>query len=315
MDRYGRMPIIRLGFLAGIVGLLRHGGRLRARHVDARAAGPRARRRLRRRRPAVAGGRGRDVPARAPGARDVLRPLRLGHRRRARARSSSARCSPARHLTADELVVPWLAAGAFLVAGLVIAFFVRPDPSTIAKQHGDSDGRRLAARGDPPPPGRPARPARRGGQLRRDGVGDEPLRLRRTRPRARAGRGLPDHQRAHRRHVRARHRRRRPHRPHRAASARSLPGSTLMAALHARARVARLDRRDVGGALRARAGVELLVRRGHGRAGHARRRERARAADRLLRPRRVARRRPCSCSSAARRSPASARSAWRSAGR
>jgi MFS family permease len=26
----------------------------------------------------------------------------------------------------------------FLVAGLVIAFFVRPDPSTIAKQHGDS---------------------------------------------------------------------------------------------------------------------------------------------------------------------------------
>jgi MFS family permease len=43
-----------------------------------------------------------------------------------------------KHLTADDLVVPWLAAGAFLVVGLGIAFLVRPDPSTIAKQHGDA---------------------------------------------------------------------------------------------------------------------------------------------------------------------------------
>lgn len=40
-----------------------------------------------------------------------------------------------RALTPHELVVPWLAAGLFTLAGLAISFGVRPDPKTISEQH------------------------------------------------------------------------------------------------------------------------------------------------------------------------------------
>jgi len=42
-----------------------------------------------------------------------------------------------RHLTAHALVVPWLSAGLFMVAGFVVSLGVRPDPKTIAQTHAD----------------------------------------------------------------------------------------------------------------------------------------------------------------------------------
>jgi MFS family permease len=41
-----------------------------------------------------------------------------------------------RNLTPHELVTPWLAAGAFTLAGLLLSFGVRPDPKTLAAHHG-----------------------------------------------------------------------------------------------------------------------------------------------------------------------------------
>ena len=39
-----------------------------------------------------------------------------------------------RDLTADSLVVPWLAGGGFMVAGLLLILLVRPDPKTIGER-------------------------------------------------------------------------------------------------------------------------------------------------------------------------------------
>jgi MFS family permease len=40
-----------------------------------------------------------------------------------------------RHLTAHALVVPWLSAGLFMVAGFLVSLGVRPDPKTISQTH------------------------------------------------------------------------------------------------------------------------------------------------------------------------------------
>ncbi len=64
-----------------------------------------------------------------------------------------------KHLEADALTVPWLAAGGLALVALAIVANVRPDPKRIAEQLG-------AARNDPPPG--PAAPLRE--ILRRPGV-------------------------------------------------------------------------------------------------------------------------------------------------
>ena len=46
-----------------------------------------------------------------------------------------------RHLDADALVLPWLLAGGVMVVGLAISFGVRPDPSTIGASHGEDSAR------------------------------------------------------------------------------------------------------------------------------------------------------------------------------
>lgn len=54
-----------------------------------------------------------------------------------------------KELDTDALVVPWLAAGAIMVVGLVLVLLVRPDPRTIARQlHFDAGG---APEGQPAP--------------------------------------------------------------------------------------------------------------------------------------------------------------------
>src|SRR3954468_11808387 len=45
-----------------------------------------------------------------------------------------------RALTPDELVVPWLAAGLFTLIGLAISFFVRPDPKEISTAYVSKTG-------------------------------------------------------------------------------------------------------------------------------------------------------------------------------
>ena len=39
-----------------------------------------------------------------------------------------------RHLDAHDLVVPWLAAGGFMIGALVLVLCVRPDPQVIARE-------------------------------------------------------------------------------------------------------------------------------------------------------------------------------------
>ena len=223
LDRFGRMPVHRaaassLGDRSAphvtALGCAIDSGVARLPRVRAlrRGAGDRA---------AVARGRGRHVPAGAARARDVDRPLR----RRLRRDLGAARLRPdvrgqgARR--AHDLVVPWLAAGLFMLAGLAISFAASGPTRRSSSQA-------LARR----PQRRRAGGAAARDRSRRPGVahGDASAPSRASPSWSRvmnlagyvavghghhAGRRLHRHQRAHRRHVRPRARRRRPRRPDR----------------------------------------------------------------------------------------------------
>ena len=181
------MPVIRTGFVLGIAGPaitalgcsveLRRARLPRARALR-RGAGDRA---------ALARGRGRDVPARAPRARDVVRALRRRLGRRSSGRSSSGRSSPGRALTPHELVVPWLAAGrSSPLAGLSSRSACGPTRRSSPRRSRRRSRRERAAgaaraRSCAGPASR-RRWSRAVGELRGDGRRDEPRRLRRRRP-------------------------------------------------------------------------------------------------------------------------------------
>src|SRR3954452_19862918 len=134
-DRVGRMPVIRAGFVLGIVGPL------------VTAAGCKW----------VSGvlvflglglcGAGQTIVLLSRAAAAEMFPPE----RRARGMSivlfgvvSGAIWGPVvfgpmfsgRALSAHELTVPWLAAGAFTIAGLVLSFGVRPDPKEFSRRYG-----------------------------------------------------------------------------------------------------------------------------------------------------------------------------------
>ena len=134
MDRFGRMPVIQAGFAAGIAGsvVTGLGCSVRSGVVVVFGLG-------------LAGASGAIVLLSRVAAAEMFPP-----ERRARGISlvlfgavSGAVWGPlifgplfsGRALTSDSLVTPWLASGLFMVAGLVISLFVRPDPKTIASTH------------------------------------------------------------------------------------------------------------------------------------------------------------------------------------
>ena len=127
-----------------------------------------------------------------------------------------------REVDAATLTVPWLVAAGISLVPLVLVWFVRPGPEGDRRAAGRArrttgpPAARRAAGGDPAPPRRAARDAGRAGELRRDGLGDEPVRLRRGRaPPPRAVGHLPGDRRPRARHVRAGAVRRRADRPDR----------------------------------------------------------------------------------------------------
>ena len=144
MDRYGRIPVLAGGCLAGIAGCLTTalgcevGPAMLV--IGGFALGDGAGDD-----PALPGGRGRHVPARPPRARDLVRPLRRTLRRRAR---RSARLRPlfaGKELDLESLVLPWIAAAGIMVIGLVLVLCIRPDPRTIAQKLIDAGGTDEAA--------------------------------------------------------------------------------------------------------------------------------------------------------------------------
>ena len=137
-DRFGRMPVIRSGFALGI------GGPAVTAAGCAAESGP-----------LVFAGLGLCGAAQAivllsrAAAAEMFPP-----ERRARGMSivlfgvvSGAVWGPVvfgpmfsgRDLTPDDLVVPWLAAGAFTLAGLALSFGVRPDPKELSRAYGDEN--------------------------------------------------------------------------------------------------------------------------------------------------------------------------------
>jgi MFS family permease len=136
MDRFGRMPVIRVGFAAGIAGgvVTAAGCALDTWLLVIPGF-------------ALAGGAGGIVLLSRAAAAEMFPPAR-------RARGMSfvlfgsvvgAVLGPfvfgpmfaGKDLDNDALVVPWLSVSAFMVVGLGLAFLVRPDPSTIAGSHGE----------------------------------------------------------------------------------------------------------------------------------------------------------------------------------
>jgi MFS family permease len=133
-DRFGRMPVIRVGFLAGILAALVTALGCAVESATLVILGF-----------ALTGASGSIVLLSRAAAAEMFPP-----HRRARGISlvlfgavSAAIFGPlvfgpmfaGRELTPDQLVVPWLSSGIFLVVGLAISFAVRPDPKTIGAAH------------------------------------------------------------------------------------------------------------------------------------------------------------------------------------
>lgn len=134
MDRFGRMPVIRSGFVSGIAGSVVTGLGCEIESGAVVIVGL-----------ALAGAAGAIVLLSRAAAAEMFPP-----ERRARGVSlvlfgavSGAIWGPlifgplfsGRELTSDALVTPWLASGLFMVAGLAISFGVRPDPKEIAASY------------------------------------------------------------------------------------------------------------------------------------------------------------------------------------
>ena len=158
MDRYGRVPVLAGGCLAGIAGCLTTRSAARSTPPSLVIAGF-----------ALVGiAQGTILLARAAAA-DMYPPER-------RARGISfvlfgavfgAALGPlvfrplfaGKELDPRRSSLPWLAAAGIMVVGLVLVLCVRPDPRTIAQQLAFRRRRLRARRGraaarDPPPPGR-----------------------------------------------------------------------------------------------------------------------------------------------------------------
>jgi MFS family permease len=134
-DRVGRMPVIRGGFVLGLLASLATGVGCAVESSALVVVGF-----------ALFGASGSIVLLSRAAAAEMFRP-----ERRARGISlvlfgavSAAIFGPlvfgpmfaGRSLTLDDLVVPWLSAGIFMLAGLVVSFLVRPDPKTIGEAQG-----------------------------------------------------------------------------------------------------------------------------------------------------------------------------------
>jgi MFS family permease len=133
-DRVGRMPVIRTGFLLGTIGPLVTAAGCATEQGALVFAGL-----------GICGAAQSIVLLSRAAAAEMFPPAR-----RARGMSivlfgvvSGAVWGPlvfgpmfsGRELTPPDLVVPWLAAGAFTLAGLAISFAVRPDPKELSKAH------------------------------------------------------------------------------------------------------------------------------------------------------------------------------------
>jgi MFS family permease len=133
-DRFGRMPVIRSGFLVGIVSTLVIALACAVESSVLVVAGF-----------GLMGASAAIVLLSRAAAGEMFPP-----ERRARGISfvlfgavSAAIFGPlvfgpmfsGRDLTPDELVVPWLVSGIFLLAGIALSFAVRPDPKTIGASY------------------------------------------------------------------------------------------------------------------------------------------------------------------------------------
>ena len=181
MDRFGRVPVIAVGFVVGVDRLLARRARDAHRLDRRRDRGLRAGGRGGRRRAARAHRGRRHVPARAPRARDLVRPLRLRLRRDPRAGSSSGRSSPARSSTPDALTRAVARRGGPRARRARDRLCRPAGPEEDRRAIGThaeraAADRRRAAERDPPPARRHPGDARGGRELRRDGLGDEPHR-------------------------------------------------------------------------------------------------------------------------------------------
>src|SRR3954462_5008678 len=138
-DRVGRMPVIRGGFVLGIVGPIVTGVGCAADSGPLVFAGL-----------ALCGAAQSIVLLSRAAAAEMYPPAK-----RARGMSivlfgvvSGAVWGPlvfgpmfsGRSLTPHDLVVPWLAAGLFTTVGLAISFAVRPDPKELSQVHTEPSG-------------------------------------------------------------------------------------------------------------------------------------------------------------------------------